>query len=98
MTNDGLGEPAKLHKLTVAIRTHRDFPPLREAHPSETAAEVLAVAGDFGRAADLFFSAPLRSFPFWLRLCRAGPLRLNPIPVSRLSSLVRPAIKPGAML
>jgi len=58
-----LGKPAKSHERTVAIKSSKAL--LREAHPSEEAVEVLAVAGDFGRAATLsFISAPQRSFLF----------------------------------
>ena len=65
-----MGEPAKWHKRTVAIKSFGIL--LREAHPSEAVVDNrqsgpdLAVAGDFGQAAALsLFSAPLRSSVFF---------------------------------
>jgi len=55
----GLGEPAKWHKRTVAIQVHRDSP-----------ARSASLCGPL-----TLLRASAVIPPFWLRLCRAGPLR-----------------------
>jgi len=86
----GLGEPAKWHERTVVIKSSELL--LRGTHPSEEAVEVLAVAGDFGRAAALsLFSAPLpvvRLFGLRLSLPRGAQKLVTGVVWLRTSPIV----------